>query len=518
MPRFLKWFLMALVIIGVGYVAAEWIMKREIVDFLNRKVPNHIDLSYDNLSINLLKGNLEFEKVTVVSLGRQTSSCEIKVSADALSINGFSYWKILFQKSVFLKTLTLSNPHLVFKTCPNNKEDKDAPKSNPINLLKQIFVGELIFDSGKVEILSSNDDTELLYVNAIDLNLKNVSTDNEVIKNYVPFEFSNYKISIKDMKAPLGKFEVLKMGSMTLDDSTIEINAISLATALSKSELSKEIKYQRDHISLFIPEIKVTDHRYKMNADSLNVNFESLSLITPKLEIYRDKSRLESLKRRPLYAELMRKLPFKINIDSVLIKKAFIRYEEDIPNGVQAGALNFENLDASIANFSNLAATKENLKIKLNANLMGVGNFKLNWEFDVQDPNEAFIIKGSLFNLDTESLNDFLVPNLRTKTSGTIDELYFTISGDDHTATGDIKMKYEDFKFQVMNKERSGVKKVLSFVGNLFISDGSKADVDGYRYGDIATERAMNKSFFNYLWINLQDGLVHVLTGNGKKN
>ncbi|MDO1512796.1 hypothetical protein Q2T41_09035 [Maribacter confluentis] len=95
--------------------------------------------------------------------------------------------------------------------------------------------------------------------------------------------------------------------------------------------------------------------------------------------------------------------------------------------------------------------------------------------------------------------------------------MYFTISGDDYTANGDIKMNYEDFKFQVLDKERKGVKKILSFIGNLFINDGSKADEDGFRYGTISTERVQHKSFFNYLWINLKDGLLDVLTGSGKK-
>lgn len=149
---------------------------------------------------------------------------------------------------------------------------------------------------------------------------------------------------------------------------------------------------------------------------------------------------------------------------------------------------------------------------------MGVGKFHLDWEFDVQNLQNTFLISGGLSNFNTANLNDFLVPNLRTQTTGTIDQLYFTISGNDNVATGDIKMSYEDFKFQVLNKERNGIKKVLSFIGNLFVNDGSKADENGYRYGNINVERVKNKSFFNYLWINLQDGLLDVLTSNGKKD
>ena len=517
MTRFLKWFLVLIVFFIGAYMVAEWKMKKEVVVFLTQKVPDHIDFSYDRLYINLFKGGLEFDKVEVKSLGRQTSSCEIIINANNLSISGFSYWKIFFEKSIYLKNLTLSKPRLNFKTCPKDSNKADATKPNPINLLKEIFIEELIFDSGIVEILDSNNEKELLSVKSIDLNLKNVATDPQKIKKYVPFTFSEYAITIQHVEAPIGKFEVLEMETMELDNSSIHITDISLSTAFSKLELSKKITYQRDHLTLDIPEITIENHNYIVSNDSLQVNFKSLLLNSPVLEVYRDKSRLEDFNRRPLYAELFRELPFKVDIDSVLIKQGMVRYEENLPNDERAGILSFEKLDASISNFSNLTANKENLKIKMDADLMGTGNFNLDWEFNVQETRNAFVISGGLFNFNTANLNDFLIPNLRTKTTGTIDQLDFTISGDEYTATGDIKMNYEDFTFQLLNKERNGVKKVLSFIGNLLINDGSKADSEGYRYGNIATERTKNKSFFNYLWINLQDGLIDVLTGNGKK-
>lgn len=517
MSKILKWILLFFIICVGGYMLAEWRMKKEVISFLERKVPDHIDFSYNELTISLLSGDIAFTDVAVVSLGKQTSSCEIKVNADELSVTGFSYWQILFQNSIFIKNLTLSKPHLNFKTCPESTDNDDANKSNPINLLKEIFVEELIFESGVVEIWDHNEDVKLIAIDEINLSLKKVVTDPDIINKYVPFTFDTYQIEILNFNAPLGEFEKLKMKSVVVNNSTIDINNISLETIYSKSELSKKIRYERDHIDLFIPLLKVDNHKYLATNDSLHINFKELLLSEPNLEIYRDKSRLENFQNKPLYGKLLQKLPFKVAIDSVFIKKGAIVYEEDIPNNASAGALSFENLDVAISNLSNIES-EDPLKIKLNANLMGAGKFHLDWQFNVFDPRSTFLISGGLSNFNTANLNDFLVPNLRTKTTGTIDQLYFTISGDEYTSTGDIKMSYEDFKFQVLNKERNGVKKVLSFIGNLFVNDGSKTDADGYRYGDISAERVRHKSFFNYLWINLQDGLLSVLTGNGKKD
>jgi hypothetical protein len=68
-----------------------------------------------------------------------------------------------------------------------------------------------------------------------------------------------------------------------------------------------------------------------------------------------------------------------------------------------------------------------------------------------------------------------------------------------------------------MERDKLRVNKLITFIGNLFVDDGSRADENGYRYGTLQVERHQNKSFFNYLWISLQDGMLDVLSGNGKK-
>ncbi|SIQ01301.1 protein of unknown function [Maribacter ulvicola] len=495
---------------------AEWKVKKEIIAFLEQKVPNHIEFTYDELTLSLLKGSIAFNDVEVVNLGKQTSSCEIKINANQFAIKGFNYWKMLFEKSIFIKSLTLSKPHLKFRTCPKRPDNKDEIKNNPIKLIKEIFIEDLILDSGIVEVWDSEEKVELISVESIKLHLNNVATNPDIITKYLPFTSSKYNIEFKNFNAPLGKYEKLQMASMVMKDSTINITDLSLFTVYSKTELSKEITYERDHVNLSVPVIEIENHNYSVANDSIHIYFKELLFTQPNLEIYRDKSNLEDLENKLLYGKLLQKLPFKLAIDSVLIKKGTIVYEEDIPNNTKAGALNFDKLNANIGHLSNIKNEKP-LNIQLNANLMGTGKLHLNWQFDVHDPKSAFQISGELSKFNTVSLNDFLVPNLRTQTTGTIDQFYFTISGNEDVAVGDIKMSYDDFKFEVLNKDRNGVKKVLSFIGNLLVSDGSKADEYGYRYGDISAERVKNKSFFNYLWISIKDGLLSVLTGNGKK-
>jgi len=159
-----------------------------------------------------------------------------------------------------------------------------------------------------------------------------------------------------------------------------------------------------------------------------------------------------------------------------------------------------------------------NSKIKLQSKFMNSAPMKLEWIFDTTNERDVMTALGSVTNFDATKMDQFLSTNLGVNAKGKINALYFTINADNRSSTGDIKMKYHDFKFAILKKDRLGVNKLLSAIGNLFINDGSDTDTDGFRHGKIEVERDPTKSFFNYLWINVRDGIGSTLTGDGKKD
>lgn len=516
MKRITKWLLGVLLLLVGGYFFSEWQMRKAISEFLERKVPNHVNYSYDRLAISLIHGDLEFESPKVNSIGRQTSSCEIAVNTERISIKGFSYWRFFLKDEIHAKEIRLKNPIINFKTCPKDTINQ-SQTSTKINLLKPISVNSVVFESGKVQISDSKGEEILLAIESLDFKVKEVGTDSVQIKKYIPVTFGDYNLNFEDVSGPSGGFEEFFIGAYKMDNTSVEISDFELKTKFTKKELSTEIQYERDHILLKMPHIKTENYHFSVLDEVLYLNMDSIGVDKPSFDIYRDKNLLDNQKRRPLYAELLRDLPVKLTINHITIDEGTLTYEEDAPNNTGPGILTFEDLGVQIANFSNEDEDGEEVSIKINSKFMGSGILDLDWRFKVFDPHEAFIISGGLRDLQTTSLNDFLVPNARLRAEGTIDQMYFTMSGGDFTAQGDIKMNYEDFKLQLLNKERNQVKKLISFIGNLFINDGSKVDEDGFRHGTIEISRNQNKSFFNYLWIGLEDGLIDVITGSGKK-
>ena len=83
---------------------------------------------------------------------------------------------------------------------------------------------------------------------------------------------------------------------------------------------------------------------------------------------------------------------------------------------------------------------------------MGEAPIELTWNFDANKENDAFYVSGVVTDFKSESINQFLRSNLRTEAEGDVQELYFTVSGDAISSSGDMKMNYEDFRFTVLKR------------------------------------------------------------------
>jgi hypothetical protein len=242
------------------------------------------------------------------------------------------------------------------------------------------------------------------------------------------------------------------------------------------------------------------------------------TLFDPKLIMYRDKLVYDDLERKKLYSRMLREMQLDLEVSDLKVRRGFISYAELVMEGARPGEIVFSDLDADIKHISNTNKKGDETKIEISALLMGKAPLTLNWSFNPQLENDAFLVSGEVHDFYSESLNPFLKSNLRSEAKGDVMELFFTFSGDVISASGDMKMKYQDFRFVILKKNRGGANKLLTTLGNLFINDGSQADSNGYRYGSIYAERDVSKSFFNYLWLNVKEGILSTLTGNGKQN
>ncbi|WP_117882300.1 hypothetical protein [Aureibaculum luteum] len=309
-------------------------------------------------------------------------------------------------------------------------------------------------------------------------------------------------------------YDFLEIETINADSGNLKLQNISFKPKFTKQELSAKIAFERDHIQLQIPSLELLAMNFSFNKEKGFITVEKANIINPQLKVFRDKRIADESSVKSLYSKMLRDLSFRFLITDIELKRGYISYSERVENTDKAGEIFFDNVNASLKNLTNID-NKESTIISASSDFMSEALMDLDLSFDVTDDKDTFMASGQFKDFNAHLVNDFFKSNLNAKAEGVIEQIYFTFNGNKIKSTGDLKIKYKEFKFKILNN-KNHVNKLLTAIGNLFINDGSKTDNKGYRHGIIKVDRQTNKSFFNYLWINVEDGLINALTGKEK--
>ena len=120
--------------------------KDMIANFLKKKIPKHIELAYKNVQVNVLKGNIEFEKISLDFYERDSSLLQTNVQIDQLTIDDFGYWDFFVNSSIHIDAIHVDKPKVKYfldRVLPQ----KDTISKGVVQLLKTIEVGEIIVEN-----------------------------------------------------------------------------------------------------------------------------------------------------------------------------------------------------------------------------------------------------------------------------------------------------------------------------------------------------------------------------------
>ncbi len=330
-------------------------------------------------------------------------------------------------------------------------------------------------------------------------------------------EKQELKLELDKVNFAIGDYEKLSLAKLSFRNSNAKIDGFAIETIYDISQLSKIRSTERDHYKFSVDLLSLNQLNFsKENGDSLYIKGTNILMDSLNLEIYRDKTLADDLTVKKYYGEMLRSIPAKMKIDSISIANSSIVYTEKISNDLRAENIYFNNIEGKITDLSSYIDKDINLELK--GLLMGEAPVDINYSVNPTDTDENFLVSGSMHNLDTEAINPFLKISMKAVAEGKVDRTYFTFGGNAYAASGDIKMEYENLHFKFLDKDLLKIKKVVSFVVNLFVNDGSKSNSKGFRFGTIDTEPDKTKSFTNYVWVCIRDGILDTITGNGKKD
>ncbi|WP_445731402.1 hypothetical protein [Mariniflexile sp.] len=483
-------------------------------NLLSEKIPAHYTVTYSDLDVNILSGNIVFNHPYVTIKNKESLQNHINLKLETLQLNGIGYWDLLFNETLSIQNILLKNPRLHYRPYKKNTSKKTETKTNNKGI-KTIHIKDFNITNGSIAVMEQSSDSIKLSVSSYNLTISG-STVTLQSSQQNPITYDGYKFNAQNVILNNSEYETFKMDSIHSNEEAWSLDHVQIIPKYDKKELSKHLSKERDHIKLNIPKVVLEKPDFNFDENRFGMKATTVKILDPILEIYRDKLVPDDLSVKPLYSKSLRNLKFDLEINKVEIKNGYISYAELVETDKEAGVLFFNKVDASLNHITNKKNAKKT-DITVHSNLMGKAPLELNWGFDVNNTWDAFEVSGAIQDLPADMMNPFFKPNLNALAEGTLQQMYFSFYGNTTESKGEMKMKYEDFKFKILRQNSFKINKVLTAIGNIFIADGSKTDADGYRFGSIKAERNVTKSFFNYLWINVKSGVVSTLTGNGKK-
>lgn len=497
--------LVALLVIGV--TAQLWFTQR-VKALLSEELPSHITLSYEGLSTNVLLGKIGLQKVAF-----QDSTTSLDLKAESVALSGLKYLPLLQKGAIAISDLTVESPQVTYQK-KNLENDSLTTKQNQ-GEPKNISIQNFRIHNGQLKLLHHDSDSTLVQLEGVSVLVTNITHNAETAPQPLPFTFGTYEIETQKGYYDLGPLENLQWQSAKLDTLEGSIQKLELRTKYSREELSKKLTVEHDHYDLVIDSVLLKQPDFGLADHSPKFHLEDLELYHPIFQVYRDKLLPDDTTHKKLYNQALRDLDFDLLVNTIHISEGMVAYEERLEADVEPESLRFTDISATIRNLHSKGSGM--VSIAAQSQLMGDGQLTLDWSFDPQSQSNDFLASGSLKQFQTENISPFLRTNLNAEVKGTIDQMYFTISGNETESQGDMKMAYDQFEFVVLKKDKLGVNKLLTAIVNIFAKESSKADGDGFRHGDFKVKRQTDKSFFNYLWLNVKNGLVDTMTGKGKQ-
>lgn len=299
--------------------------------------------------------------------------------------------------------------------------------------------------------------------------------------------------------------------NFSIKDGKVSVKNFRIKSYYDREEFDQRIPHEKDRISLDVKNIELDSLSFSFVNDSLYITNPLLKITGADLDIYRNKLLPDDPRIKTLFNEKMRNSPVKFNLKQVKVAGSNIQYEEKINEKGPPAKVIFTDIEGTVENLVNVNMNRKDFPrtfVDASALFMGATSVKMDWSFNATHLNNKFLISGEFSTVPGELMNPLLKPSFGVEAEGKLQTVFFTFTGNEDTGVGDVRVIYDRFKINVMQKEGREKNKILSALANLFIDNDGVSD---HRTHNVEFSRDKNKSFWNYVWTGLKKGVIDAL-------
>ena len=514
----MKWYfkiligLCSLLVFGIilNIVLNIWI-KYPISKIISNKNDSAYFVTYKSINVSIWNSSIVANDIVIIprkavkdTLNKAGIYAEIK----KIKVTKFKVWDVLFNDKIKAKSISIEKSNVVLYKKEQNENVRESVVG-PFD--KIISVGEVALINANFEMYDVNSKIPMLNVKNINVQLDGIVVTKSTLEDKIPFQFKEYSVTCDSLYFHPNDFYNIKTNKIKITNSYIKIDAFQMIPTYSRRQFVSKISKEKDLNTILCKTISVSNMDWGFKEEDFFFHCNAVDLDQVKANIYRSLEPKNDLSKKHLYNKLLRDLKFDLKVDTLKIRNSIVEYEEEKSFDLGAGKLRFNNfnLKATSINSGFIKDKLPDVKINISCNFMNNSPLNVNWKFNVLDRNDGFNIKGSLQKFDVEKIVAFTKPYMNVQTKGIIDQMHFDFTGNDKQVNGKFAVEYDDLEFKIFKKDnRKKKNKLATFIAKVFV----KKDTDEkLKNVDVELGRIQEKSFYNFLWRSIAEGLKKVL-------
>lgn len=489
------------------------------IEALNK---SEIKIHYDTIFLDWKRNILTIEKLVIEKDAYDTTCVYPEfISCGQVTVKGLGLLSLIFQNEISVDMVSLTNPHWVMhETSELFKLDSMSRKAAEV----EIYVKKVEIDSMRIELLDSTRCAikSRVKTNAV-VNDLNVSITRNRGKD---FSFSQITTAASRIDVPSAFYTfTIQATKLNLQDHSFAADTIRIIPSFTKLQFGRKAGKDLDRIEGVIPFFKVRNLNLQyidtvlVDAGAADIQFF--------LHVFHDKRLPHAKKIVPLPTAQIRKIPFGLMLDELVIAKSFVEYEEVPAEADESGKVFFDNLVGTLSPITNDPASEAEMILKAEGDFMGQGDVSVEAKFP-RDPDKYGTVQGSVKKLAFTKLNSMVEPAANMKfESGVLNRIDFTFRFNDRVSHGDLSINYEDLKLvsfknddqmeKVEKRKRKSKKSdeelrkdnLKTFIINAFVvrKNLDESVPEEKRSGTIHFERDRSRSIFNFWWKSVFTGV-----------
>ncbi len=484
----------------------------------------HIRLKH--IRVHVLRGSVSVDSVQI-----QPRSAVMPDSVAGLysgvvgriALHNFGYLKFLFQRKLAVHEVRLEQSRLVYTPNPSyvkppKKRRKAAgnPVFNP--QLKEISIDRIALINGHYVALAKGEPGDTAWsIQKLNLNVEGVYTDSSTLAHDPPFRYENVILSGEGLQSSHPANYVLRARHVGYDAllQQLTCSGFSVTPKWTRNQYRYKTPYENDWLNVDVDMIQLKGLDLHELMSEKHVYLEAVEVTEPQVSIYRDKRMNDApYKHKPLPASMVRNIPVPVHIPVVHITGGKLTYEEQQGNANPPGMVYFNLHQVQVKNVCNITSELHEepvMEARVEADLMGVGALRVQFNFQLNRAEDAFTMEGNLGKMPAAAFNPMAENMLNVRiVNGVIRNAEFSMKGTDTRAQGVMQLEYSNLHVRVLANVDSN-KGLATFVAEKLLKDENLPTDAKYRVGEISYERDQNKGFPNFLWKSVFTGLKPIL-------